>query len=233
MLPIAIVLIVLSVALFIVIKSKTAKLILSTLIVVVGVVFMHFGYEDYQSRQGGQVASNQEQVQGESTDEDSQDEKSSEKEGDQDEDKEDNKDSNQSSKNQSSKSESNYQSSTDTSVDSLKPKYLQRLNNIQKKVDNIYYGDSTVEMKQAEGEAWQLWDDALNEIYGVLKTQLSTSEMDALRTKQRAWITYRDNTAESESSEFKGGTMESLVYVSTRASLTKERCYELVNIYMK
>lgn len=88
-------------------------------------------------------------------------------------------------------------------------------------------------MKQAEGEAWQLWDDALNEIYGVLKTQLSTSEMDALRTKQRAWITYRDNTAESESAEFKGGTMEGLVYVSTRASLTKERCYELVNIYMK
>ncbi|WP_281526479.1 lysozyme inhibitor LprI family protein [Intestinibacter bartlettii] len=88
-------------------------------------------------------------------------------------------------------------------------------------------------MKKSEGEALELWDDALNEIYGVLKTQLSTSEMDALRTKQRAWIKYRNNTAESEAAEFGNGTMADLAYVSTTASLTKERCYELVNIYMK
>ena len=31
--------------------------------------------------------------------------------------------------------------------------------------------------------------------------------MEAFRTKQRAWIIYRDNTAESEYAEFKGGTM--------------------------
>ena len=32
--------------------------------------------------------------------------------------------------------------------------------------------------------------------------------MEAFRTKQRAWIIYRDNTAESEYAELKGGTME-------------------------
>ncbi|WP_353507049.1 MULTISPECIES: lysozyme inhibitor LprI family protein [unclassified Bacillus (in: firmicutes)] len=30
-----------------------------------------------------------------------------------------------------------------------------------------------------------MWDDALNEIYGVLKTQLSNNEMKALKEKQR------------------------------------------------
>ncbi|WP_018393552.1 lysozyme inhibitor LprI family protein [Bacillus sp. 37MA] len=119
---------------------------------------------------------------------------------------------------------------------SKKNVYLQKLHEIELSLadlDYLYESGTTVEMREAESKTYTRWDNALNEIYSVLKMQLSTSEMNSLREKQREWITYRDNTAEAEAAQFKGGTFESVQYLSTLARLTKERCYELVNIYMK
>ena len=76
------------------------------------------------------------------------------------------------------------------------------------------------------------WDDLLNSIYGVLKTQLSESEMNSLRNKQKAWIKYRDSEADKAFSEYEGGTMAPLEATSVNAELTRQRCYELVNQYM-
>lgn len=121
-------------------------------------------------------------------------------------------------------------------VVSLKNEYLQKLNKIEEElaeIEYLYENGNTIEMKKAESIRYERWDAALNEIYGVLKTQLSKNEMDALRQEQRQWINYRDRTAKEESLAFEGGTMESLQYISTLARLTKERCYELVNQYMK
>ncbi|MEH7347022.1 lysozyme inhibitor LprI family protein, partial [Bacillus sp. JJ1532] len=73
----------------------------------------------------------------------------------------------------------------------------------------------------------------LNEVYGVLKEQLTTEEMNQLRKEQRNWITYRDDTALEASLKYQGGTMEHLEYVAVLANLTEERCYELVEDYMK
>ena len=67
----------------------------------------------------------------------------------------------------------------------------------------------------------------------ILRVQLSNSYMDALTEKQIQWIEYRDITDKNESLVFEGGTMEGLQYTSTLANITKERCYELVNNYMK
>ena len=78
-----------------------------------------------------------------------------------------------------------------------------------------------------------MWDALLNEVYGVLKEQLSTEEMDQLRTEQRNWIKHRDETALKASLKYKGGTQEHLEYVAVLANLTEERCYQLVANYMK
>jgi len=64
----------------------------------------------------------------------------------------------------------------------------------------------TSELIEAESERYDRWDDALNEIYGVLKTQLSESEMNVLREKQRSWIACRDRTANAEGAKFAGGS---------------------------
>lgn len=119
---------------------------------------------------------------------------------------------------------------------SKKDEYLQKLYNIEAGLSDLTYmyeNGTTVEMREAETAAYKKWDGALNDIYGVLKTQLSSSEMSSLRDKQRQWIKYRDRTAKAESDAYEGGTFASVQYVSTQARLTRERCYELVNIYMR
>jgi uncharacterized protein YecT (DUF1311 family) len=94
-----------------------------------------------------------------------------------------------------------------------------------------YQGD--YQLVEDYGYNYQLWDAALNEIYDVLKNQLSESNFNNLRNEQRQWIKDRDSAAEARYKEEGGGTLSRVVRVETLAKLTKERCYELVNLYMK
>lgn len=117
-----------------------------------------------------------------------------------------------------------------------KDKYLKQLNDIENSLgdlNNQYNNGTQTEMNEAKSKILNKWDAALNEIYGVLKKQLSADEMSSLKVEQRDWIKQRDQKAKDESSVFTGGTMEATIYVSTQAQLTKERCYELVQKYMK
>lgn len=117
-----------------------------------------------------------------------------------------------------------------------KDKYLKQLNDIENSLgdlNNQYNNGTQIEMNEAKSKILNKWDAALNEIYGVLKKQLSADEMSSLIVEQRNWIKQRDQKAKDESSVFTGGTMEATIYVSTQAQLTKERCYELVQKYMK
>ena len=88
-------------------------------------------------------------------------------------------------------------------------------------------------MKEAENTIYKSWDDMLNEIYNLLKTQLTEDEMKKLQEEEIEWINYRDETAKNESKEFEGGTIYPIMYTSSLTKTTKNRCYELVNNYMK
>lgn len=117
-----------------------------------------------------------------------------------------------------------------------KKKYIDKLNTIEAGIKKDFpnsYSDTTVKMKEALGEAYKRWDYALNEIYGDLKKELKPDEMKELKNEQINWITYRDNTAKKESQEFKGGTLEGVQYIESMGRVTKERCYELVEKYMR
>lgn len=119
--------------------------------------------------------------------------------------------------------------------ESKKQTYLDKLDNIKsglKDLDKLYAGN-TIEMKSAANQEYERWDAALNEIYGVLKTQLSATEMNALEKEEIQWIKDKDAKALKAAAEFAGGTGEQLQYTASIASTTKDRCYELVNKYMK
>lgn len=118
-------------------------------------------------------------------------------------------------------------------VQSKKEEYMQKLNSIEDEVNILSYDGSTLEMKETSSNVLKKWDDALNEIYSVLKSQLSSSEMESLKGEQREWIVTRDAGAEESASEFEGGTMYDLEYTEALGRITKERCYELVEVYMK
>ncbi|WP_121604660.1 lysozyme inhibitor LprI family protein [Virgibacillus sp. Bac332] len=119
---------------------------------------------------------------------------------------------------------------------SLKDQYLKKLNDTKNEVEEMRKNpidDTTYALKKVEGDAYDIWDELLNEIYGALKEQLPKEEMDQLRKEQREWIAYRDHTAKEASLKYKGGTMEQLEYVTVQNNLTEEKCFELVEDYMK
>jgi uncharacterized protein YecT (DUF1311 family) len=121
-----------------------------------------------------------------------------------------------------------------TTVASLKDEYLKKLNDTKKETEELEATDSsTYAMKKVANDRWEIWDQLLNEVYGVLKEELTTEEMDQLRKEQLKWIKYRDDAAKEASLKYEGGTQEQLEYVTVLANLTEERCYELVEDYMK
>ncbi len=93
--------------------------------------------------------------------------------------------------------------------------------------------DTTIGLRKMESDRLNIWDKLLNEIYDDLKEILSEDEMNVLRTEQRDWIEARDNQALEASLEYEGGTMEPLVYIAVLANVTEQRCYELVENYVK
>jgi uncharacterized protein YecT (DUF1311 family) len=124
--------------------------------------------------------------------------------------------------------------STDNTEENLKDVYIKRLVNTKKEAEELEAVDSsTYALKKVENDRWEIWDKLLNEMYGVLKVTLTPEEMDTLRAEQRKWIEFRDDRALQASLKYKGGTQELLEYVAVLAILTEERCYELVEDYMK
>ncbi|MGG3563278.1 lysozyme inhibitor LprI family protein [Neobacillus rhizosphaerae] len=118
-------------------------------------------------------------------------------------------------------------------TESKKDQYLKKLNDMEEADRNEEAKSTMVEMEEQEADRYKRWDEALNEIYGVLKEQLDTEQMDKLKEEQRKWIKHRDEAAKEASLKYKGGTTEALEYVATQATLTRGRCYELVAKYMK
>lgn len=120
-------------------------------------------------------------------------------------------------------------------VKSRKDEYIRKMDSLEQNfrdMNYIYTDGSNEEIYQAEYENYQAWDKLLNEIWEVLKTQLPKAEMDEVVKIQRQWIKNKENAAETDEREY-GYDDEGIVYMSTLGQLTKERCYELVNLYMK
>lgn len=126
------------------------------------------------------------------------------------------------------------QPSNKPNEESKKQKYRAKLDIIELGFKDFSSTEkSTQDMRAHANERYKQWDNALNEIYGVLKVQLSASDMKKLQNEELQWIKKRDAKAKEDASEMKGGTMENVLYADSLAQSTKERCYELVEKYMK
>ena len=86
---------------------------------------------------------------------------------------------------------------------------------------------TTAEMRLCLNEQYKSADEQLNRAYRQAMGQLSEARQAKLKEAQRAWIPFRDKTAEFEASEVEGGTMYPLVYLSALISMTEKRTSEL------
>ncbi|WLR42746.1 lysozyme inhibitor LprI family protein [Bacillus carboniphilus] len=135
------------------------------------------------------------------------------------------------------KQTSNQSEESNEQIESTKKIYNDKLDEVENSVrvleSKLQKSETQTEMNELQADIHQMWDDALNEIYGVLKGQLTNNEFRKLREEQLNWINERDAIAEEEASVYQGGSLETFQLLNTKAKLTKERCYELVDIYMK
>ncbi len=129
-----------------------------------------------------------------------------------------------------------FQAELSENIQLSKEDYVNKLDELAEEVEQYRKNSeatTTLEIEKDEVYILELWDQELNVIYGILQEQLSQDEMEQLREEQRDWINIRDETAEEAAKKYEGDSMESLEYTVTLANVTKERCYELVENYMK
>lgn len=137
----------------------------------------------------------------------------------------------------SSEANENVQKDEISKIEGRKTEFIERLDNIQKKLDEMPdKKDSdkgvTNAMKNYYGISYETYDQELNEIYALLQKELSPQTMKDLKAEQIKWIEEKENKAKEERKQYEGGTFENVAnYISLYES-TKERSYELVNTYM-
>lgn len=88
------------------------------------------------------------------------------------------------------------------------------------------------EMNQLSHEIYKVWDEALNSIWSILKSELDEETMTALTIEERAWITEKDEAVKEVGEENGGGSLQPLLENDLATEMTKERVYELLE-YLK
>ncbi len=101
-----------------------------------------------------------------------------------------------------------------------------------------YYGNmlseasTTPEMVEYTGRMYEMSDECLNYIWNLIRYNVDEEKYNEILTEQRVWIAEKEAKAEADREEFGGGTFAPVIYNDTLATLTMERCEELIE-YLK
>ena len=106
---------------------------------------------------------------------------------------------------------------------------------IEEQSDDIKYfldneAMTQIDMNVKSQELYELWDGALNYLWGELKNRLSEEEFEELRDEQRTWITEKEESVKEAGKEYEGGSMYLSVVNMEAAGITEERVYELYEL---
>ena len=95
-----------------------------------------------------------------------------------------------------------------------------------------YDAMTQLDMNMKSQELYQLWDGALNYLWGELQNYLPQDEFTELLEEQRSWIAEKENAISGAGKEYEGGSMYALVVNSEGARITEERVYELLKKFL-
>lgn len=89
---------------------------------------------------------------------------------------------------------------------------------------------SQAELTEKTGYLYDLWDQALNSTWDVLKKTLDPETMEVLTVEERRWIEQKEAAVAEAGAEFEGGSMQPMIMNDKAAELTKARLYELLKL---
>lgn len=101
-----------------------------------------------------------------------------------------------------------------------------------------YYEDSikndsltSSEINEKTREIYEWWDYSLNDVWKVLKQTKDDETMGALTAEERQWITMKEQAVAEIGKEYTNKTMQEIAMNRKAAELTKERVYELMELF--
>ena len=113
---------------------------------------------------------------------------------------------------------------------------MKKIDSESKKLDKEYdsdRGSTQAGMNGISGEQAKLYDDELNQIYDYLKQNLSKEKSKELEKSEMAWIKEKESNIAEIKKQYEGGSVTPLMVNSEVAKESKERCYYLIDNYMK
>ena len=117
-----------------------------------------------------------------------------------------------------------------------KTEFTKKLTTLEKELESIYKAstDGTqMDMTEAQNELFTVWDEMVTAIYREVASHMDEEEVQEFKKDQENWEANREKTAKEAAKAFEGGSFETYQYLNTKTSLTKERSYALVDMYLK
>lgn len=88
-----------------------------------------------------------------------------------------------------------------------------------------------VELNAKAQQLYELWDSLLNRQWAVLKKTLDAETMRALTVEELEWIAWKEAAAKEAGADVEGGSLYPLVTYSKAAEMTRDRVYELMELF--
>lgn len=87
---------------------------------------------------------------------------------------------------------------------------------------------TTMEMVEYSGIKYEISDKCLNDIWNLIRYNVEPEQYDKILAEQRTWIADKEKKAEEHSSQYEGGSMQAVDRNEILATITMERCEELI-----
>ena len=97
--------------------------------------------------------------------------------------------------------------------------------------DKICAKGDMFDTRMAQSDYFVFLEKELNTVYKKVMALLPQKEKNCLRNEERKWIKKRDEQAEKNSAEFKGGTLESFECSRTLIEYDEQRLMYLAKYY--
>lgn len=92
----------------------------------------------------------------------------------------------------------------------------------------ISEASTTMEWVEYTGRLYELSDECLNYLWNLIRYNVDEEKYQEILAEQRAWIKEKEDAATDAANEWEGGSFAPVAYNDMLATMTIERCGELV-----
>lgn len=112
--------------------------------------------------------------------------------------------------------------------------YRQRLIDLDNQIQKLREDDkdaTAYTLKNTAESELKLWESEMSNIYSALMERMPKQEAADLAAEQQEWLKNREARAAEQNSKNSAANLESVGYITSLVSITRDRTYELVGRY--